>query len=153
MDNSNFRSQNGWFSLTLPTNWFEYDDSEDTDDATTYAFFNSSTEDWSGNLRITPYRMSKSEDPKIDYAARHVQGVLKDTPEAIKIKLGQLELAFFTEEDPDGEEARAFYFWIGGSRDNLFVCSFVIDKKQKGTLLNSEQLDSVQSILRSLIIH
>lgn len=122
MTNSNFRSQNGRFSLTLPTGWFEYDDSEEDDDSMTYAFFNSSTEDWSGNLRITPYRWSKSGDPTVDNAARHVQSVLKDTPDAVKIKLGQLVLAFYTEEDSDGEETKAFYYCVGGVLDDLFVC-------------------------------
>ncbi|WP_409021295.1 DUF3805 domain-containing protein [Dyadobacter sp. CY261] len=143
MDSTDFRSQNGRFSLTLPKDWFEYDDSEEDDDSMTYSFFNSSTEDWSGNLRITPYRWAISRDPTVNNAARHVQSVLKDSPDAVKIKLRQLlELAFYTEEDPECEEANAFYYWIGGVRDDLFVCSFVIDKKQKRTVLNSEQLDS-----------
>ncbi|WP_342088974.1 DUF3805 domain-containing protein [Dyadobacter sp. OTU695] len=102
MDSTNFQSQNGRFSLTLPTGWFEYDDSEEDDDTMTYAFFNSSTEDWSGNLRITPCRWAISGDPTVDNAANHVQSVLRDTLDAVKIKLGQLELAFYTEEDPDG---------------------------------------------------
>ncbi|SDE34953.1 protein of unknown function [Dyadobacter soli] len=149
----NFISRNGRFSLTLPQDWFEYDDSDEDDDSMTYAFFNNSTEDWSGNLRITPYHRSNDPESKIDHASDHVQSVLKDTSDAVKIRLGQLELAYYTEEDPDGEEANAYYYWIGGVRDDLFVCSFVVDKDQKGTVLNSEQLDSVQSILRSITLH
>ncbi len=119
----------------------------------TYAFANNSTEYWSGNFRITPYRWSDPNVPCGTKTSEFIQGELNDNSEAIKIQIGELECAFYTEEDPDGDEANAYYFWIAGVRDDLFVCSFTIDKEQKGTGLNSEQLDSVQSILRSLIIH
>jgi len=42
MSYKTFTSQSGWFSLTLPVDWEEYED-EDTDEGT-YAFFNTKTE-------------------------------------------------------------------------------------------------------------
>ena len=51
-----FLSSNGWFSMKLPDEWEEYED----DNEGTYAFFN--TKSWSGNLRITPLRISNADN-------------------------------------------------------------------------------------------
>lgn len=63
MDYKKFTSQNGWFSLTLPVDWKEYEDGEED----TYAFFNAKS--WTGNFRVTPFRWKQLADPKEDKAA------------------------------------------------------------------------------------
>ena len=98
MSYKTFTSQSGWFSLTLPVDWEEYDD-EDTDEGT-YAF-----------LTVLTIKKDLLEDDLV------------------------------------------IYYWAAGKKDNLFICSFTIDKKQEQTEQNKTELSIVEDIIKSIKIN
>lgn len=136
-----FISDNNWFSLKLPQNWSVYDDAENT-----FAFFN--TEKWSGNLRITHFRWT-NDDPGIDLALQSIQSELKNRPNALKVRLNDRDAAFYDDETDDGS---ILYYWVTGSKNDLFLCSFTFDKPFLSTDWHNNELIIVSEILASLKI-
>ena len=137
----NFTSDNNWFSLKLPANWAEYDDAENV-----FAFFN--TEKWSGNLRITHFRW-EGVDADTDKAFLYNQSELKDNPGAISIKLKEWDATFYSKETDDKD---IIYYWITGSKNDLFICSFTFDEPFLNTDWHNNELIVVREIIGSLQI-
>jgi hypothetical protein len=137
----NFTSDNNWFRLKLPENWAEYDDEENT-----FAFFN--TEKWSGNLRITHRRWENVEEG-IDKASLYNQSELTDSPGAILVKLNKWDATFYIKEANEGD---IIYFWITGSKNDLFICSFTFDKPFLHTHWHNDELIVVSEIPGSIKI-
>jgi hypothetical protein len=147
MDMKTFTSQNGWFSLTLPADWDEYDDGEEG----TYAFFNSKS--WTGNFRITPLRWTQAVDPNDDKASKFITDELSENEGATMIKLGNLDCAHYKKDTKQNDEALVVYYWATGKKNTLFVCSFSIDKKEELTKRNQAELQIVQNIIKSIKIN
>ena len=139
-----FTSENGWFTITLPSDWEEYDD-EDTD-SDTYAFFNMKS--WTGNLRITPFK--NFENPEKDMAADFMDSELEENESAISMKLGELDAIHYKEEI---EGDLIIYYWITGKNDTLFTCSFTTNKQIEGSKENGKELELVQKILSTIKIN
>jgi hypothetical protein len=142
MDYWDFISDNNWFGIKLPGNWAEYDDDEDL-----FAFFN--TEKWSGNLRITHFRIENVESGT-DEANQRIHSTLNNKPGALLIKLGELNAAFYSQETINGE--CIIYFWVTGAKNDWFICSFTFDKPFLGTDWHNNELIVVSEILASIKI-
>ena len=56
-----FISDDGWFSLFIPSEWKEYDENGDG----TYSFFDAKSKTWKGNFRITPMRFPRSQQRRM----------------------------------------------------------------------------------------
>jgi len=134
-----FTSINKWFTIKLPENWSEYEDEEGT-----AAFFN--TVKWSGNLRITPLRIG---DAEIDKTPASVSSINNDNSNAIIIKLGDWDAAFYKKESSD---VCTTFYWTMGTTNFWFVCSFTIDIDFLNTEINAEELIVVEEILGSIKI-
>jgi hypothetical protein len=147
MNYKKFTSQSGWFSLTLPEEWDEYDDGEEN----TYAFFNSKS--WTGNFRITPFQWTDVADPTEDKAAQFIADEMKDNNASIKIKIGDFESVHYKKDFRQDSDSLVVYYWTIGKNNNLFICSFTINKEQEETKENQEQLQIVQNIIRSMKIN
>jgi len=142
MDYWDFTSDNSQFSLKLPGSWSEYDDDDDL-----FAFFN--TERWSGNLRISYLYLQNDDGSGVDGSFLYNQSELVKHPDAILVKLGKWEAVFYTKEtDADG----AIYFWITGSKNDLFICSLSFDKAFLGSDWHNNELIVVAEILSSIKI-
>lgn len=146
MDFKTFTSQNGWFSLTLPVEWQEYDDGEE--DA--YAFFNAKT--WTGNFRITPFRWTKVMDPHEDKASQFITEEMTENKGATQIKLGSLDCVHYKKSIKQDGEDLLIYYWATGKKNDLFICTFTINKKQERTKMNQPELQTVQNIIKSIKI-
>jgi hypothetical protein len=147
MDSNTFTSHSGWFSLTLPKEWAEYDDEvEDT-----YAFFN--TENWTGNFRITPFRFELPTESSEDKAYQFILDEITENEAATEIKIGDFPCAFYKQDSVGNLGDLVIYYWIIGRMNNLFTCSFTIDKKQEFTNENEAILETVRNIIRSIKIH
>ena len=147
MINKIFTSRTGWFTLALPTDWEEYDDN-DTED--TYAFFNSKK--WAGNFRITPFRWTDVVDPDEDKAGEFIAEELQENKIATKIKLGDFNCAYYKEDLLQEGNDQVIYYWMAGKKDNLFVCSFTINKDQEHTDYTKAEINIVQDIIKSIQI-
>jgi hypothetical protein len=147
MNSKTFTSQNGWFTLTLPANWDEYDDGEDD----TYAFFNSKS--WTGNFRITPFRWTQVKDSKDDKAAKFIAEELAENDGAVKKRLGDFECAYYKKELKQDGDSLVVYHWAVGKKDNLFICSFTINKDQEFTKQNKTEFQRVEDIIKSIKIN
>jgi hypothetical protein len=131
-----FSSPANWFSTTLPENWAEYDDEEGT-----YAFFN--TDKWSGNFRITPFRWEGNPNKAIEY----ISSELKENANAVAIKIGDWDAAFYSKKATDGT---LIYFWTTGTQNYVFLCSFSVDMDMIGTDLHEQELAVVENILNNI---
>lgn len=127
-----------WFSIRLPNNWAEYEDEEGT-----FAFFN--TDDWTGNLRITPLRWAnKTGDNK---AAEYIKEEAIENEGAVITKIRDWKAAFYTKSLDDGN---FMYYWVTGIGNNTFLCSFTVDKSFLNTKKHEEELLIVEDILNSI---
>jgi hypothetical protein len=144
MDFKTFTSQNGWFSLTLPADWEEYDDGEED----TYAFFNSKS--WTGNFRVTPFRWTNIVDPEEDKAAKFIEEEVTENKGATIIKLGDFACAYYKKDFEQDGDKLIVYYWATGKKNNLFICSFTIDKKKQMSKQNKNELETVQNIIKSI---
>lgn len=127
----------GWFSTTLPENWSEYDDEEGT-----AAFFN--TDQWSGNLRITPVRLGGMD---VDKSPTMVS--LNNNQNEITVKLGKWIASFYSERSSDN---CTIYYWTIGSTSMWFMCSFTIDEEFLNTERNEKELAVVEEIIGNIEI-
>jgi hypothetical protein len=141
-----FTSENGWFSMTLPDNWSEYEDEEGT-----YAFFN--TKEWTGNFRITPFRTEKANTSQEETRTSFIENTLKENDGAVRIKLGDLECAHYKTDIEQDNKKMVMYYWTMWQKNTLFSCSFVIDKKQEHTAINKSELQVVQDMIKSIKVN
>lgn len=148
MSYKTFTSRGGWFSLLLPIEWEEYYEDGEED---TYTFFNG--KHWTGNFRITPFRWTDLMDPNEDKVAEFITEELHDNDGAINIKLGDLDCAHYKKYLLQDGDDLVIYYWAAGKKDDLFICSFTIDKKQEQTEQNKAEVNIVQKIIRSIYIN
>jgi hypothetical protein len=136
---TNFTTPDALFSWVLPPDWSEYDDDEGT-----YCFFN--TISWTGNFRITPLKLN----PKNSVAST-ISEQISNNANAIEVKIGDYDCAFYKRDITQDEDSLVIYFWITGMENYLFTCSFVIDKDQEST--NKNELELVEDIIKSIKLH
>lgn len=146
MDQKTFISQNGWFSLTLPTKWEEYDDGEEG----TYAFFN--TESWTGNFRITPLQLTDASNSNADRVDKYISDELIENKGAVKIRLGNFLCTHYKNELLQDRDSHVIYYWITGMENHIFICSFTIDKKQEETEQTLNEIKTVQNIIKTITL-
>ena len=77
-------SPGGWFSLSYPAAWSEFEDGEDS-----FLFYTPDV--WTGNFRISAYRGEGA------YADDCLFRELKENPQAQKVQVGTLPCAYSTE--------------------------------------------------------
>ncbi len=140
-----FTSTNGWFNLTLPAEWEEYDSEEDG----TYAFFNAAS--WTGNFRITSLQVRPKKNE--DSTAKFINKELSENEGATKLKIGEFDCVHYKKDiEQDGDQL-VTYYWTTGEKDILFICSFTIDKNMDNTKQNESELEIVQGIIKSIEIN
>ena len=147
MNSKTFTSKGGWFSLTLPVDWEEYDDGEEG----TSAFFNSKS--WTGNLRITPVRLENIADPTEDKAAKFIKERLANNRQAVKINLGEWDCVHYKQEVSENDQSFVLYYWETGKINSILICSFAIIKERDGSRANRAELILVQKMIRSITIN
>jgi len=140
-----FTSAQSWFNLTLPDDWSEYEDEEGT-----YAFFNE--KNWTGNFRVTPFRWEQTTNDGDDKAAKYISGELEDNKDAVEIKLGIFPCAHYKKNLAQEGDEFIIYYWITGLKNNLFICSFTINKEQESTEKNTHELNIVETIIKSITL-
>ena len=144
MDSKAFTSDNGTFSLLLPVDWEEYDDGDDS----TYAFFNAKS--WTGNLRITHFHWANQVNPNEDKAGELIKEELEENKDARKISLGNYDCEHYKKDIIQEGDEFVIYYWLAGKNNNLFTCSFTINKEQELKQENESELKKVENILRSI---
>lgn len=122
-------SPGGWFSLSYPAAWSEFEDGEDS-----FLFYNPDV--WTGNFRISAYRGEGA------YADECLFRELKENPQARKVQVGTLPCAYSTEDFEEDGEAYMTHFWVTGRKDVSFECSFTVKK--------GGAVDEAERIIRSL---
>lgn len=149
MSDCKFTSTNGGFTMTLPEGWEQYDDGDDEG----YAFFNASSSLWTGNFRITYFKWTDPGDSRVDNAAEYISGELSDNEGSQSIKMGNFDCAHYKENSVQDGEELIHYYWITGKCNDLFICSFAIDKVQENTEINQIELTSVRKMISSIQIN
>jgi hypothetical protein len=144
-----FTSDTGWFKLTLPSNWDQYDlEGEEG----TYGFFNSHTKHWTGNLRVTPLKLSLVVDDNNGKIADHIDKEIAAHHGATRISIAGFDCAHYKVYGKDENDQFLLYYWIMGQKDFLFVCSFTINKADELTKESTSELNNVQGIIQSIQI-
>ena len=127
MNPKTFVSPSGWFKLTLPAHWDEY---ELEDEEGTYGFLNTQPDYWAGNLRITPLKLSgKSEDEIKEF----VNSQMFEQKDSSKVRIADFDCVFYKQISQSEDESLLLYYWIMGKKDIVFISSFTIDKNDEFT--------------------
>ena len=122
-------SPGGWFSLSYPAAWSEFEDGEDS-----FLFYNPDV--WTGNFRISAYRGEGS------YADECVRQEFAENPQARRVQVGTWSCAYNAEDFEEEGEAYTTHFWVTGRKDMSFECSFTVKK--------GGAVDEAERIIRSL---
>lgn len=141
MNNNNYISRDSSFSLALIDGWAEYDDEHDS----THAFWNEVEASWTGNFRITAFQWPDLRDSNEDKANQYIASEILENIGAQKIKLGDYDCGYYKKESQDGDN-QVIYYWITGKQNDIFICTFSIDKKQETMPVNERELISVQKM-------
>lgn len=148
MTAKNFTSPAGWFSLTLPATWDTYE----CDEEGTSAFFESQSPEWIGNLRITPFRITKPQGAE-DGVFRFLTQKQKEYEGSERLTIGTFDGVHYRENLQEEEEELIVYHWLLGHQNTLFFCSLTIAQTQENTPKNQEVLAAVHQIMESLRVH
>jgi hypothetical protein len=140
----NFVSDNGWFTMRLPNEWEEYVDGNEG----TYAFFNAKS--WTGNLRITPLRISNLDR---DMAVDFLKSELEKNDGAKQIYLGEHRVVSYKKDILQDTGEFVNFYWITGKKNTVLVCSFTIEKNKDKTRENETELQLVENIISSIQIN
>ena len=150
MNNKIFTSDNGWFTLTLPDYWDQY---ELEDEEGTYGFFNSKAEDWTGNLRVTLIKLTSDKELHDSMTATYLDKQIQEKAGAIRIMIGNFDCVFYKEDSNYDPEGLLLYYWLlKGKDDVLIYSSFTIDRNKENSEANQNELLDVINILRSIQI-
>lgn len=145
---NNYISRGGWFSFTLANGWAEYDDADDS----TYAFWNEAEESWTGNFRVTAFQWPNVTDSNVDKAGEYITTEVLENTGAQRIILGEYDCAHYKKEFQQEGDHQIIYYWMTGKQNDIFICTFSIDKEQEALSINIRELTSVQNMIASIKI-
>jgi len=145
---NNYVSRGGWFSFALANGWAEYDDEDDS----THAFWNEAEASWTGNFRITAFQWPNVTGSNVDKASEYITTEVLENTGAQKIILGEYNCAHYKKESQQGEDPLVVYYWVAGAQNDIFICTFAIDKEQETLPINKRELTSVQNMIASIKI-
>lgn len=111
-----FISPGGWFSLEYPSDWNEFENSEDT-----FLFYNPDL--WNGNFRI-----SATLGRNTDYGKVCLNNELKENPTAVVSRIGKTGCVYSFETFQEGAAWYTSYFWMLDYGKICIECSFTTHK-------------------------
>ena len=114
-----FISPGAWFSMIYPTDWNEFEDTENS-----FLFYNPTN--WNGNFRISAFKKDSKFPDSTHYGKDSVQEELKNNPSASLITVGQLPCAYSKEMFEEEENYYVSHIWITGIENIAFECSFTV---------------------------
>ena len=111
-----FISPGGWFSLEYPSDWNEFENSEDT-----FLFYNPDL--WNGNFRI-----SATLGRNTEYGKVCLNNELKENPTAVVSRIGKTGCVYSFETFQEGAAWYTSYFWMLDYGKICIECSFTTHK-------------------------
>lgn len=111
-----FISPGGWFSLEYPSDWNEFENSEDT-----FLFYNPNL--WNGNFRI-----SATLGRNMEYGKACLNAELKENPTAVVSRIGKTGCVYSFETFQEGAAWYTSYFWMLDYGKICIECSFTTHK-------------------------
>ena len=145
MEQKIFRSADGSFNITLPSEWGQYE----VDEYGTYAFFNAHAPYWRTNLRITFMQLNRHIGFNRRNAFEYIQSEAADNEGAEIVELGAWNACRCLKYITTADESFATCYWVAGQNNNLFTCSLIFVKHDLATE-NDEEVNVVQNILKSI---
>jgi hypothetical protein len=117
MERKKYIAPGGWFAMTYPATWNEFEDSEDA-----FLFYN--PDEWTGNFRISAFRDEDSKKGNTHYGDDACDMELKENKLAKYVKVGQYDCAYSTEIFEDEGKRYISHLWITGQGNTMLECSF-----------------------------
>lgn len=123
-------SPGSWFSLEYPSDWHEFEDTEDS-----FLFYNPNK--WSGNFRISAYQGESNS-----YAKECIEYEIQQTRGAKLVNVGCWNCAYLTESFQENGAWYTSHIWVTGKDSISVECSF--------TVLKGESIKVAEKIISSL---
>jgi Domain of unknown function (DUF3805) len=133
-----FESLHGWFELSYPGHWTQFDEEDGT-----YLFMDN--EHWKGNLRVTAMRIENDKEP--GRIKRNLREELERRVGSKMIRLADMDAVYWTKEVEQNGDSLFVYNWTTGDKGTLLICSFVIDK---GRIDQKEVKDELKHAINTL---
>lgn len=127
MEGKKYIAPGGWFSMTYPTTWNEFEDSEDA-----FLFYN--PDEWTGNFRISAFRDEDTKRGNIHYGDDACDTELKENRTAKYVQVGDFDCAYSTETFDEDGKRYVSHLWITGKGDTMLECSFTAFAEEKTTV-------------------
>jgi hypothetical protein len=138
-----FKSDRGWLSLCIPTEWERHMD----EDEGTYAFYN--PVEWKGTFRITPMKWTR-KDSTGNKSEEFISSELSENEGAKKIQIGDWVCAHYKKQTIQEGEELTIYYWATGKQNDLFLCTFTIDRKDENSERSNTELSVVKEVIKSI---
>lgn len=137
MQGKKFISPGAWFSLVYPTEWNEFEDTEDS-----FLFYN--PEKWTGNFRVSAYKAEPQAPDACNYGSNAAHDELKQNPQAEPVKIGAMECAYSKETFQEGGGYYVSHVWITGIDNIAFECSFTVPRGETNVKQAEDIIASLQ---------
>ncbi len=121
MQRKKFIAPGGWFSLTYPGNWSEFEDTEGT-----FLFYN--PEKWTGNFRISAFKKDTGKPGAMGYAQEVLEAELSDNHQATVVEIGKFRCVYYKKTIQEEGNWYITHIWITGKDNLVFECSFTVPK-------------------------
>lgn len=116
-----FISPGTWFSMSYPSDWGEFEDSENT-----FLFYDPTN--WSGNFRISAYRKEAKFSDARYFGKDSVQQELNTNETATLVRVGKYDSAYSKEMFQEEGMFYVNHCWIVDGGNVAFECSFTVPK-------------------------
>jgi hypothetical protein len=126
-----------WFSMIYPTNWNEFEDSENS-----FLFYD--PEKWTGNFRISAFRENLTASDYQHFGDDACQNDLKNNISAKAVEVGNYHCSYSQVEFEEDGNKYITHLWITGSGNTLLECTF--------TTIESESLSEAETVISSIEI-
>lgn len=124
-NNKKFIAPGGWFSMTYPATWYEFEDAEDS-----FLFYN--PDEWTGNFRLSAFKGWKG------YGDECVKTDLESGADNHKVKIGPWRCSASMQIIEENGELYLMHEWVLGADDMAIECSFTVP--QGGSTAEAEAI-------------
>ena len=141
-----FTSNQGWLIFDYPSTW-----TQSLEDEGTYVFMDN--DNWKGNFRITPLRISGKDKDSIDSnLLEYLDEQVSKNKGAKYLKLGQYDVANYIKAIVQDDDNLTIIYWLFGKNQTMITASFTIDSNRFDDKDVKKQIRLCEKILETLKI-
>ena len=141
-----FISNKGWLAFDYPSTWTQTEEDEGT-------FLFMDKENWKGNFRITPLKISGNSKDSVDLKLQnYIIDEINKNKGAKLITIGQYKPAHYSKITIQDKKSLTMLYWIFENNQVLITATFTIDSNRLNEIDVNHEIDYCKKVLETLKI-